>query len=132
MFEVRKATVELDRRAAQWVVVECPFCGVRGKHRHGADVHVSDEDLAKSLGNRVPHCDGSVNGTYDLHWDGDDFEAQKVPKLTGVVREQVKLAAKASGMNYREWIRDYGLRTTPLSEDEAVARGLRFGHVMGW
>lgn len=132
MFEVRKCPVELDRDRAQWVVVECPFCGVRGKHRHGADVTGDEGSLRASLGNRVPHCEGDANGTYDLTWDGAEHEPLAPPKLTGVVRDQVRMAAKESGLPYRQWIAEYGLRTRALSEDEAVARGLRFGRVMGW
>jgi hypothetical protein len=111
---VPNAAAQFDAQRRIWIVVECPYCGRRNRHQHGAGA--DGQDPIAYLGNRVADC-GGVCGTYNL------VDAGEVPTPIHFDRKATAAAAKASGLDRRSWDRDYRGRTTPLSEAELRARG---------
>jgi len=131
MAEVPKAVAELDAERRIWVVVECPRCGRRQRHQHGAGG--PGDDPLSYLGARVAHC-GGLPGTYELIDAGTVFCPRPRPTPDRVQRERIRRAARASGLRYRIWRRDYGERTTPLTNAERQARGdtQQLARASGW
>jgi hypothetical protein len=121
---VPNAAARLDAERRVWVVVECPYCGRRNRHQHGAGA--PDDDPALFLGNRVADC-GGVLGTYNLIDGGEPY----APTIEHD-RAAASAAAKDSGVPWRVWVREYRGRTTPLTETELRARGDELGLVSGW
>lgn len=117
--------MRLDAERHVWVVAECPYCGRRNRHQHGAGGPQADpQDL---LGNRVADC-GGVFGTYDLVDVGTPYS----PNPIDHDRAAASAAAKASGIPRRVWDREYRGRTEPLTEAERRARGDDLGLASGW
>jgi len=127
MEDVRKAEARYDAERGLWVVVECPFCGRRDRHQHGAG-----DDPQAMLGHRLAHCGAYPGGTYELVDAGDPYVP--LPKTVSDVLlvPQIRAAARESGFSYRAWRRDYGNRTTPLTAEEVAWRGDNLELAAGW
>jgi len=123
---VPKAVARLDTQRRVWVVVECPYCGRRNRHQHGAGR--DSDDPQAFLGNRVADCGGIV-GTYDLVDAGVPYEASPTPIWQ---TERGPVLARKSGLSARMWNREYRGRHKPLTEEERRARGDQLGLVSGW
>lgn len=127
MLEVRKAMARYDAERGLWVVVECPFCGRRDRHQHGAG-----DDPPAFLGHRVAHCGALDVGGYELVDAGEPYVPLKSTVSDDVLRRQIKKAAKMSGFGYRAWRAEYGNRTEPLTDEEIAARGDDVAVAAGW
>lgn len=76
--------LRVGRRAQEWIVLRCPFCGDR--HHHGAGAVGEDPDLY--LGGRVPHCSVTTKAPdYRLvRWNGEPLPSKAEVRAATRVR----------------------------------------------